>query len=233
MSQQRRQSEQGFTIVELMIATAVLATLLVVVAVVMIGIGRLYYKGVTQMRVQNTARTVVDQITQQLQLVDDQAPVRPLVSNEETVATNFTISAFCVGKTRYSYILNRQIGTASNQIKHVLWRDKTPAGGCVPAKLTEDNPSDPSNPVTDGVELMGPKSRLTAFSISLTSPYTIAVGIAYGDDDVVNLKGPNTNGTTYPLDLSGLQSNCKNEGGEFCATASLQTTVVKRLSSLD
>jgi prepilin-type N-terminal cleavage/methylation domain-containing protein len=64
----RSSAEQGFTIVELMIATTVLSTLLVVVAIVMISIGKLYYKGLNQARLQDNTRNAVTAIAKQLQL---------------------------------------------------------------------------------------------------------------------------------------------------------------------
>lgn len=226
-------SQQGFTIVELMIATSVLAVLLVLVALVMTGVGRLYIKGVNQARIQNATRSIVDQIGAEIQLSDatgvkrpdpQPAPSTPSNPGQDVIyPPNFTISAFCLKNTRYTYILNKQIGSESNQIPHVLWRDKAPTDVCTPVNLA-------STTLSGGTELMPPNSRLTAFSITQNSPYRIAIGIAYGDDDLLNIQpGTYTNGP-YPIDLSGLKTTCKDtKGNQFCATANLQTTITKRL----
>lgn len=221
-------SQKGFTIVELMIATAVLSTLLVLVAVVMIGIGRLYYKGINQSRIQNNTRTVVANISRQLQLITSDGTTNslPFLSTDTANPRRdkqildgskvFTISAYCIGDTRYTYILNRQIGTDTHQIPHVLWRDKTPGGGCGPANLTNAN-------LSPGVELIGPNSSLTAFSITNPSgpeSYVITVAEAYGE-----IFGP-----TSLFTGSGINTTCLgNTGDEFCATASLTTTIARRL----
>ena len=54
--------QAGFTIVELMIATAILSTILLLVTTMMINIGNLYYKGVNQARVQDGVRTLADDV---------------------------------------------------------------------------------------------------------------------------------------------------------------------------
>jgi hypothetical protein len=79
------------------------------------------------------------------------------------------------------------------------------------------NPESGVSAGTNGTELIAPNSRLTAFTISATSPFTVSIGMAYGTTSVLNLKGLNT--------------TCKDGGGDdFCATASLSTTVVQRIN---
>jgi prepilin-type N-terminal cleavage/methylation domain-containing protein len=203
MTSQTNRSNAGFTIVELMISTAILSTILLLTTAVMLNIGKLYYKGVNQARVQDGSRAILDEVSQHLQFSD-----QALQAGHSNIGGVDT-SVYCIGNTRYSYVKNIQIG----QIKHVLWRD-TPSAGCVatsPANLTLATPS------TGGTELIPPNSRLTEFSITIASPYTVAIGVAYGDDDLLNLTGINT--------------TCK--GGhedQYCATAHLTTTVVKRLT---
>ncbi len=68
-----RHLQKGFTIIELMIATAVLSTILVMVTVVMVNIGSLYYKGINQARVQDDVRSIADEIIKNIQL-NDQPP---------------------------------------------------------------------------------------------------------------------------------------------------------------
>lgn len=213
-SNKHRRKQQGFTIIELMIATTVLSVILVMVTFVMISIGKLYYKGISQAKAQQTARSIVEDVSDRLEL-NDKNPYDPPPTHPPTDAT-LTFQAYCVGETRYSYILNRQIGSdAATQIRHVLWRDKTPASGCVPADLTLANPtSDPSD--TSGTELMTDRGQLAAFSVSGTSPYQIEVLVALGEDDT--------------LDKAGSNTQCKNQANnEFCATSRLITSVTKRL----
>jgi prepilin-type N-terminal cleavage/methylation domain-containing protein len=208
--------QTGFTIVELMIATTVLAVILLLVTIMMTNIGNLYYRGVNQSRLQDDVRTVTSQISQNLEL-NDETVSSATVAN--AYGTTTTMYAYCVGDTRYSYVLNLQIGTASTQSEHVLWRD-TYTKACTPIDLAKAQPESGTNAGTNGVELIAPNSLLTAFSISASSPFTISMGMAYG---VTGSKGV--------LNLNGTSSTCKNgKGDDFCATASLTTTVVQRIT---
>lgn len=215
-------SQRGFTIIELMIATAVLSTILILVTVLMINVGKLYYKGINQARVQDGVRAIADDVTGQLKLND--SPPAP----GSTTIGGVSVSAYCISTTRYSYVLDTQIGqkqynsnSSSPQFPHILWRDTIPSGSaCAPAELENSNPSAAVNSGdvagTGGTEMIPPGSRLTAFSISSASPFTVLVGVAYGADDLLN--------------HSGINTRCLgNVGDQFCATASLTTSVTQRL----
>ncbi|HTB49310.1 MAG TPA: type II secretion system protein [Verrucomicrobiae bacterium] len=224
------QKQAGFTIVELMIATAILSTILVLVTIMMISIGNLYYKGINQSRVQDDARSISDELSQHLELNDQfQGPTSQSYGG-------FTVQAYCIGNVRYSYVIGTQLGTSAGQIAHVLWRDTDSTGDCLPQNLTLATPT--SSPDT-GTELISPDSRLISFSITraaATDPYVIAVGVAYGGDDL--LCSPSAPGSTCntPATMSAAYFQngdllCKgNIGDQFCATASLNTTVVQRIS---
>jgi prepilin-type N-terminal cleavage/methylation domain-containing protein len=211
-----RLNQKAFTIIELMIATSVLSTILLLVTVMMINIGNLYYKGINQARVQDDVRSISDELGQHLQL-SDQGPKQAATPMNVTISGHpYTINAYCIDNTRYSYVINVQVGnspSASNpQIPHVLWRDPTPSTGCMaPANLN-------SAGLSGGTELIAPNSRLTDFTISpLTSPYGVSVGVAYGSDDLLN--------------LHGITTTCKGAvGDQFCSTATLTTIVVQRIT---
>lgn len=222
---QRRLGQTGFTIIELMIATAILSTLLLVVTIIMISIGNLYYKGINQARVQDDVHSITDEVSQHLQLGGTSKPTRVTSPDGKTVV-------YCIGDTRYVFITGEQIGTGLDtdgvtpKSQHVLWR--SPGTSC---------PKPPINNILNspflvfiypsGTELIAPNSRLTDFCITgagapactpSPSPYTISVGVAYGGIDLLN---PPT--STNPA--------CKSStGGQFCATASLTTTVAQRLT---
>lgn len=200
-------NQKAFTIIELMIATVVLSTILVMVTTMMIGIGNLFYKGVNQARVQDDVRSITDDVSQHLQLSDN----APLSATSLDSLTH----VYCIGTIRYTYILGTQIGTGPGQSPHVLWRDDNPiAGSCSATSGFLNSPPSGLN----GTELIAPNSRLTDFTISASSPYTVSVGVAYGDDDLLN--------------LAGLNTTCKgNIGDQFCSTSSLTTTVVQRITS--
>lgn len=217
------QSDQrGFTIIELLIATTILSTILLMVTVMMISIGNLYYKGVNQARIQDDVRSTAEDVAQHLQL-----------NNSDPTSGSTTLfrfgrpvpaQAYCVSSTRYSYVVGRQIGSGLDtdgtpQVPHVLWRDTIASGAaCTPGNLVSGNPSLGTGG-SNGVELIAPNSRLTFFQVSGISPYTVQIGVAYGNIDLLNLNltGPTT-------------TTCKGiTGDQFCSTAGLTTTVSRRL----
>lgn len=215
--------QQGFTILELMIASTVLATMLLLATTAMIGVGNLYYKGLTQSRVQANARDITNEIGQHLQLSDKAPDVAP----PATVGPN-TVYAYCFADVRYSYVLHQRVG---NDVSHVLWRDDTPSAGCTPNTTILASPSGGTELVTNG-------ARLTAFSITGSSPFQVKVGVAYGDPDLLcdtNTVG-NCAAAASVMALTAAQWNnaniiCKSIAGQhFCAAARLDTTVVKRLN---
>jgi prepilin-type N-terminal cleavage/methylation domain-containing protein len=206
---QRHRSEQGFTIIELLIATAVFSTILVAVSAMMIKIGNLYYKGINQSRIQHNVRNITDEIASQLKLSDATSLQHPSLLG--------SIQVYCIGSLRYTYILNREIpfdNSTGVVTAHALWRDTT-NGSCVP------NSSFPSNPDADpngsnGIELVASHARLTQLDISSDSPYTITVALAYGDSDLLTPDG----------------KRCRGQSGDqFCATAHLTTSAVRRVGS--
>jgi prepilin-type N-terminal cleavage/methylation domain-containing protein len=224
-----RLRQQGFTIIELMVATTVFSTILVLVTTVMISIGRLYYKGINQANVQGAVRTIASDVSQHLQFNDQD---REVVA-AKTVGGQ-SVQAYCIGTTRYSYVTGVMIGdvpkdadnisTSSQIFHHILWRDNVGSGDCLtPADLTATNPSDAPTVVNtvqgqDGAELIPDNSQLTEFSIEPnSSPYDIRVAIAFGDNDLLN--------------LNGFDTTCRGGiGDQFCATARLNTAAVKRLT---
>jgi prepilin-type N-terminal cleavage/methylation domain-containing protein len=208
--------QNGFTIVELMLATAILSVILLLVTVVMINISNLYYKGINQTRVQDDVRSITDELAQQLEL-NGNSPT----PNTYTYGS-VTVQAICIGTTRYSYVLLTEIGGKYQDlgalIPHILWRDTTTDTACTPLDLAQSDPTlGVMTSSSNGTELIAPDSRLTYFAVSASSPYTIQVGVAYGAGDLLNLNGLNT--------------TCKgNIGDQFCAAASLKTIAVQRIS---
>lgn len=239
--------QKGFTIIELMIATAVLSVILVMVTIVMVNIGSLYYKGINQARVQDDARSIADEATRYIQLNDQ--PPTPVVSGPSNT------QLVCIGSVRYAYVLGVQIGNQApgtgTTYHQVLWRDNNPTPGSCPTKIDPGNPSSPQIDLTSttlaaddpsGKELIAVNSRLTQFSMvtpTATSPTTVSVGVAYGDNDLL------CNPTAMPASCSASNAMsgwanysgnagdviCKGgKGDQFCSTAYLTTSAVGRIA---
>jgi prepilin-type N-terminal cleavage/methylation domain-containing protein len=162
MNSQRRQ--QGFTIIELMIATAVFSVILLLCTAGLIQVGRLYQRGITESQTQEAARTVIDEISQAIQL-SGEGVYGPSANN------------YCVGNKNYSFHLGKQVSDST------LDTDR----GLI---VTSAN-CDASTPVNwSGEELLGKNMRLTKFSITgSNNVYTVTARVVYGDDDLLNPDG--------------------------------------------
>ncbi len=217
-------SSQGFTIIELMIATSVFSVILLIATFGVLQITRTYYKGVTAAKTQQTTRAIIDQVSQAIQFSG---------SDPITITSNGSSRGFCINGKRYSYELNQQVidnspDLTKNQNYHALIVDDQ--AGCTAATqaLSVDSPPNCAlSPAPAGCpfdELMSPNMRLANINTQLvagtTNLWRVTVTVAFGDSDLLNLSVP-----TNPICKSGA-------GGQFCAVSSLSTTVQNRLKPL-
>ena len=226
--------QQGFTIIELLIATAILSTILVTVSVRMINISNLYYKGTNQCRSQDDVRNISEDIASKLRLTEGN--LTPALTK---VGTNIQSGAYCVGHTKYSFVIGKQISKSpsASQSKQVLWKSKIDTPGvCTPLNLSTTTPTD------GGTELIGPNSRLVDFRLEgkppdNSSPYTLYIKVAYGDDDLLcspKVVSPDTcnieNTMSSAYFING-DLQCKGtKGRQFCGVAKLNTTIIRRVT---
>lgn len=218
----------GFTIVELIIATVIFSAILLICTTGIIQIGRFYYKGITSAKTQEVARSTIDDISRSIQFSNDD--VRPLPNPASATYGGATYYSWCVGEIRYSFILNSQLKTNPNstsgnpQTRHALWLDSLTSNlaACVPLDLSKPTPQDSNTDKNFKAarELLSENMRLQAFNIvqsaTVSSLYNIQLRVAYGDKDLFD----NTTG------------NCvsSQQGGQFCATSELNTSVTKRIN---
>jgi prepilin-type N-terminal cleavage/methylation domain-containing protein len=88
-------NNKGFTIIELLIATSVFASVLFIVTYGIIQISRMYTNGFVQTQTQNTAITIADTIARDLQFT-------PNIQSGEKLGNNYWY--FCTTKNEYFYI---------------------------------------------------------------------------------------------------------------------------------
>lgn len=237
---EQRVGQGGFTIVELLIATVVFASVLILITVGVLSFTRAYFKGVNQSATQNTARLVIENVTQAIQFSGSE--IFSPVSHSTTPAgptfdfTNPWSVGFCVGNQLYSYVLGWQLvdGTPDagmHQSNHVLMQSSPGNCGGLPA-----NDVRAASPV--GTELLSPHMRLAKLSVDPTSDPTvwrIAVRVVYGDDDVLcspSVGGDCTDDNTS-TSLSNGDLDCKQvrSGTQFCAVSELSTIVKRRIAN--
>lgn len=222
-----KKNNSGFTIIELLVASVIFSVVLLGATTVIIQIGRMYYKSITSTRTQETSRSVMENISRDLQFSDNKsfrqdytgsgipeiqwattAPTAP-TSSDPNSSSPFYV---CAGGSRYTYWLGRQVKEGS----HGLLIHPAPNGAC-------------SSPVAGGgTELLGENMRLTAFSVTRpatsSGTYNVSIGVAYGDDDLLNTfsTGSLQGELADTLCLGGIGSN-------FCATSALDTVVKRRI----
>jgi prepilin-type N-terminal cleavage/methylation domain-containing protein len=207
----RHNQESGFTLIELMIATAVFAVILVLVTVAILQITRVYYKGVTESNTQNTARSIIDDISQAIQFSGGQVTATP----GNTPGSSYV---FCVGQQQFAYVLGYQVVNSPDsglaQGYHGLVQNTVsncPSSSAPNLRSTQNVP---------GRELLDQNMRLSKLSITNAggSLWKVDVKVTYGDDDLLN-------------NPTGPDTVCKSvtSGTQFCAQSELTTTVQKRV----
>ncbi len=227
-----------------MFSTVVFSGVLLLCLSALVQIGRMYYKGVTTSQTQQTARSLLDELSQSMQftganirgprsLTGTASPVGPVIAAGST-PTSGAVGFFCLGHTRYTFALDRQQAAvndpANKKIKHALWADEP--GICdvtddtvanlfsaYPVDLTADEPSP-----YRGRDLLSENMRLTRFTLaplSDNSIWRISLTVGYGDDDLLIVDA-----------ASPTRRICKSGqiGTEFCAFSELSTVVKRRIS---
>jgi len=203
-------AQRGFTIVELLIATAVFSTVLIVVTTGILQFSSVYYKGVTETNVQNTARAIMDTIAQSIQFGGGAVSG----TGASTPGGSFDV---CVGTVQYSYRLGYQLvdsGATGNQTYHSLLV-QTVAGCSAPTGGQDMT----SSGALSGRELLVPHMRLSNLVVTNVTGdlYKIQVRVVFGDDDLLD-------------NPTAADASCKgNAGRQFCAVSDLSTVVIKRV----
>src|SRR5665213_3376754 len=100
-----RNETSGFTIIELLIATSVFSIILLITASTLVGISQTYIKGSVQDQTQQTARSVLTDLSQDIQFNSvsgvNGIPITTVYGNEYF---------FCIGNDVYIYHLDMDIG---------------------------------------------------------------------------------------------------------------------------
>jgi prepilin-type N-terminal cleavage/methylation domain-containing protein len=209
----------GFTIVELLVATLVFSVVLVLITIGVLQFNKQYYKGLTESTTQNTARSLMEDISQAIQFSGDQVT--------SPIGSTGAEKGLCIGNQRYSYLLGWQLedgtpNTSKHQTNHAAVRD-TP-GNCGGLSAQDFSGS------VSGTELLGPHMRISKLDVKRVAGssnlYSIDVRVAYGDDDL--LYSPSGDGTGPAAPDAACHYGWS--GTQFCATSELSTTVEKRIN---
>lgn len=203
--QRKFQNQDGFTLLELLIATTVFSVILLLCTYGMVQVGNTFYKGSTLVRTQNANRKAMDTISQALQYGGNDVRTN-LGGGTGTIVDAATGSGvFCTGNLRFRFVKNEPVRTG--QIALVVDNEGAACSSYNNANTNDDK------------ELLGDNMRITRLEIVESSgSYRIHLAIGYGDksvsEDVID-------------PATGL---CRaNTSSQFCATSEFNTTVIRRV----
>jgi prepilin-type N-terminal cleavage/methylation domain-containing protein len=206
-----RRRQHGFTIVELLIATAVFSVVLLVFLTALVRISELFYKGVSMSNTQEAARNVIQDISDDLQFYN----------RKPVIGSNY----FCVGIHRYSYNIAVKVGVGGN---HGITRE-TITGAC-PSPATQ-----PVNYAT-GEELLDPGMQLNQFSLTPCPNSLCQVHlhlVFYGDDNRVFFSSTpgyvnDIHSASYNADKAP-DAVCTGDdsSSQFCSVADYDSTILQ------
>jgi prepilin-type N-terminal cleavage/methylation domain-containing protein len=215
--------QQGMTLVELMIATTVFATVLVIVLFGFVFVTKDYVRGYYQSQTQEAARTIISEVSEDIQLNGDTPTV---LATKTGMLNGLSIDThnLCIGDNLYSYTYNNEdnpnlpyIFTVFNDGKSCDASSGQNFGG---GTLLADSHH-------YSQELLGQNMRLGRFSVMPNGPgpYKIIVSVAIG-----SFNDPNNNVTENDSNTGSYQYQCQDLsfGGEFCAQSTLTTIVQQR-----
>lgn len=209
--------QQGFTIVELMIATLVFSTILISITMGVMYFTRSYYKGVYAASTQDAARSISEQISQSVEF-SSTVPSGDITANP---------GYLCAGNTEFVFSKATKydgVSDATGAYTTPMTSGVCPLPNTIPVNAQKQ-------------QLLGKNMRLANLSLSsVGSIYTLEVTVAYGDNDLLCVYGGTGNAacsmsvTASNTDLVSHQIACKpGVGNEYCAVSYLKTTVQKRL----
>lgn len=224
---------EGFTIVELLIATVIFSMVLLLVTTGVLEISKVYYKGVTDSNTQTVATNIVDTVAQAIQFDGGAVQTTP------ASAPAGTSYAFCVGNQRFSYypgyeLINSSPVNGQDETNHSIVEDNS--AGCTAQNMTGS---------VQGRELMGQNMRLSSVSVTCALPsgicndvpgailaYRVQVRVVYGSDDLLFSPTLSQQSASNAAQAAATDAQCagSNTGGDqFCSQSDLSTIVVKRV----
>lgn len=151
----RIRNSRGFTVVELMIATSLFSLVLLVFSATFTKIGQLFYKGIIASKTQESARSLIDELSRSVQFSSG------AISSSSTMV--------CIGGTHYNYSLNTKVEPSVYAVKKRL----TSSGDACTAVSG-------SEILSENMRLLD----FRVVPQASADLYDIYVTVAYGDNDL-------------------------------------------------
>ena len=256
MADKKDSHASGFTIIELLIASAIFTVVMLIVTVAVIFVSQTYIRGEISSQVQDTARNILTAIANNIEFTVSSPTVIQLTSDlPNEPYTNTDEFYFCIGSNVYTYTLDRELLPNSTSLsgeysKYALVESNESGGSCIPSTAIGGS--------QQGRELLSAHERLGQLAVQRlsTATYSISVTVAYGDNYVLNDNSGGSS-TSLPQSLNNSCSlvawnkapyaydnynnpqcsnhhyHCVNQlfGNTFCAISALTTTVTSRINN--
>ncbi len=159
-------NRKGFTIIELMIATATFSVILVIITFSVNFFLTKYYQSLTTINTQNNLISVMNNINQSIKFsLQDPSYTLPSITNP--------VGYLCTSSDEYVFYINRPIFQGSST---------TNTSGIIQYPIPQNTCLSPSSiSALNGKQLLGNNLRPVYFNMSSLSNnlYNIAIGIAY------------------------------------------------------
>jgi type II secretory pathway pseudopilin PulG len=230
-------SQEGFTIVELLIATLVFSMVLLVIIYGVLSFSHAYFTGVNSSATQTSARTIINSVSQAIEFSGN--IITPTTVDSAAGYPPGTYY-FCAGNTTYLFVQGAMYDGATPT--------KTDPGlFSLPGTCTSD-PFSKASAATAGKELLTANMRIPYLDVAqadvLGRLYSVGASVVYGESDLLcNVSkngsaggcqpGDAQNGTGVSVKGSGVNDVvCRQvTGSQFCAHAGLATTVSLRVAN--
>lgn len=215
-----KKNQQGFTILELLIATMIFSVILLLCAYGMVRIGRIYSRGITTSKTQAAARAASDDVVQAIQYGAKDVVLTP-ARKIPTIADPDMTQTVDVGNRRYEYTLGREL--TDGAVTDPALQTKV---GLRVTTLDSERAPIPGT----ARELLSTNMWLNRFEITETGGlYSVTVQIISGGRDQVEDK----NKKKYDDDPALFDFNSARcvvgAGSQFCAVSGLYTEAHKQL----
>lgn len=180
----KKLNNNGFTIVELLIAISVFSTLLIIIVYSFIYGLDTFIKDQIVSNTQETTRSIEQNITQNLSLtpIGSYTPIKSttttIKSTTTNTTTNVTSQGFCIGDYRYSYILDQQL---TSNIGGLV---QDTVAGCSSTDFAIDL-SNKKNLTSSSRQLLGDNMQISQLNISPidnTNGFILTIEIDYGSN---------------------------------------------------
>ena len=212
--------QDGFTVVELMLATAVFSLVLLIVTYGVLSFTHGYYAGINSSTTQSTVRNVITTVSQSIEFSGKVVPNN----------TGDPLQFFCAGDSLYIYRPGVQYAGTSDINTPGLY-EQTLTGDC------PDSASPPTSLASGGRQLLAKGMRVVLLNVQpkTTTAYAVDLRIAFGDNDLLCAPGAVANSCTSASTLAdtGLTTGdvtCKARTGyQFCSVAGLSTIAAVRI----